>query len=108
VARESEQVKQQGVQTVISIGQLSWAHFWEEAVGTSSLGKGDHGGSRGQAACSKSGSTGRAQETVRGLCSSSRWILEAEFKAEAGICIMPARSPYPNHHDQSPQSRTSQ
>ena len=89
VARESEQVKQQGVQTVISIGAtILGAFLGRKAVGTSSLGRATTAARGAGRVLKERQDVGRAQETVEAL-QQQQADLEAEFKAEAESASLP-------------------
>ncbi len=83
LARESEQVKQQGVQTVISIGAtILGAFLGRKTVGTSTLGRATTAARGAGRVLKERQDVGRAQENVEAL-QQQQADLEAEFKAEA-------------------------
>ncbi len=89
VARESEQVKQQGVQTVISIGAtILGAFLGRKTVGTSTLGRATTAARGAGRVLKEREDVGRAQETV-GALQKQLAELEAEFKAEAESAAVP-------------------
>jgi len=89
VARESEQVKQQGVQTVISIGAtILGAFLGRKTVGTSTLGRATTAARGAGRVLKERQDVGRAQETV-GALQQQLADLEAEFKAEAESAALP-------------------
>jgi hypothetical protein len=89
VARESEQVKQQGVQTVISIGAtILGALLGRKTVGPSTLGRATTAARGAGRVLKERQDVGRAQETVEAL-QQQMADLEAEFKAEAESSALP-------------------
>jgi len=83
VSRESEQVKQQGVQTVISIGAtILGAFLGRKTVSTSTLGRATTAARGAGRVLKEREDVGRAQENVEAL-QQQLADLEAEFKAEA-------------------------
>jgi hypothetical protein len=89
VARESEQVKQQGVQTVISIGAtLLGAFLGRKTVSTSTLGRATTAARGAGRVLKERQDVGRAQENVEAL-QQQLADLEAEFKAEAESAVLP-------------------
>jgi len=89
VARESEQVKQQGVQTVISIGAtILGAFLGRKTVGTSTLGRATTAARGAGRVLKERQDVGRAQENVEAL-QQQLVDLEAEFKAEAEAAASP-------------------
>jgi hypothetical protein len=89
VARESEQVKQQGMQTVISIGAtILGALLGRKTVGTSTLGRATTAARGAGRVLKERQDVGRAQETVEAL-QQQLADLEAEFKAEAEAASAP-------------------
>jgi hypothetical protein len=89
VARESEQVKQQGMQTVISIGAtILGAFLGRKTVGTSTLGRATTAARGAGRVLKERQDVGRAQETVEAL-QQQMADLEAEFKAEADTAALP-------------------
>ena len=90
LARESEQVKHQGVQTVISIGAtLLGAFLGRKTVGTSTLGRATTAARGAGRVLKEREDVGRAQENVEAL-QQQLADLEAEFKAEAEAASSPA------------------
>jgi len=89
LARESEQVKHQGVQTVISIGAtLLGAFLGRKTVGTSTLGRATTAARGAGRVLKERQDVRRAQENVEAL-QQQLADLEAEFKAEAGSAALP-------------------
>jgi hypothetical protein len=89
VSRESEQVKQQGVQTVISIGAtILGAFLGRKSVSTSTLGRATTAARGAGRVLKERQDVGRAQDNVEAL---RRQLveLEAEFKAEAESVVSP-------------------
>jgi hypothetical protein len=83
VSRESEQVKQQGVQTVISIGAtILGAFLGRKTVSTSTLGRATTAARGAGRVLKEREDVGRAQENVEAL-QQQLADLEAEFKSEA-------------------------
>jgi len=83
VSRESEQVKQQGVQTVISIGAtILGAFLGRKTVSTSTLGRATTAARGAGRVLKEREDVGRAQENVQAL-QQQLADLEAEFKVEA-------------------------
>jgi hypothetical protein len=83
VARESEQVTQQGIQTAISIGAtLLGALMGRKAVSTSSVGRATTAMRGAGRVLKERQDIGRAQENLA-TCQQQHADLEAEFKAEA-------------------------
>jgi len=83
VSRESEQVKQQGVQTVISIGAtILGAFLGRKTVSTSTLGRATTAARGAGRVLKEREDVGRAQENV-GALQQQLADLEAEFKVEA-------------------------
>ncbi|MCU0597360.1 MAG: hypothetical protein MUC98_18115 [Desulfobacterota bacterium] len=92
VSRESEQVKQQGVQTVISIGATILAAFLgRKTVSTATLGRATTAARGAGRVLKERQDVGRAQENVEAL-QQQMVDLEAEFKAEAAAAASPAES----------------
>jgi hypothetical protein len=90
VARESEQVKQQGVQTVISIGAtILGAFLGRKTVSTSTLGRATTAARGAGRVLKERQDVGRAQDNVEAL-QAQLADLEAEFKAEAEAAALPA------------------
>jgi hypothetical protein len=90
VARESEQVKQQGVQTVISIGAtILGAFLGRKTVSTSTLGRATTAARGAGRVLKERQDVGRAQENVEAL-QQQLADLEAEFKAEAASSVAEA------------------
>ncbi|HYQ61095.1 MAG TPA: ATP-binding protein [Desulfatiglandales bacterium] len=89
VSRESEQVKQQGVQTVISIGAtILGAFLGRKTVSTSTLGRATTAARGAGRVLKERQDVGRAQENVEAL-QQQLVELEAEFKAEAEAAELP-------------------
>jgi DNA helicase HerA-like ATPase len=89
VARESAQVKQQGVQTVISIGAtILGAFLGRKTVSTSTLGRATTAARGAGRVLKERQDVGRAQENVEAL-QQQLDNLEAEFKAEAEAAASP-------------------
>jgi len=89
LARESEQVKHQGVQTVISIGAtLLGAFLGRKTVGTSTLGRATTAARGAGRVLKERQDVGRAQENVEAL-QQQLADLEAEFKSEAESAALP-------------------
>jgi hypothetical protein len=89
LARESEQVKHQGVQTVISIGAtLLGAFLGRKTVSTSTLGRATTAARGAGRVLKERQDVGRAQETVEAL-QQQLADLEAEFKTEAEAAASP-------------------
>jgi len=89
LARESEQVKHQGVQTVISIGAtILGAFLGRKTVGTSTLGRATTAARGAGRVLKERQDVGRAQENVEAL-QQRLSDLEAEFKAEAEAAASP-------------------
>ncbi len=83
VSRESEQVKQQGVQTVISIGAtILGAFLGRKTVSTSTLGRATTAARGAGRVLKEREDVGRAQENV-GALQQQLADLEAEFRVEA-------------------------
>jgi hypothetical protein len=89
VARESEQVKQQGVQTVISIGAtILGAFLGRKTVSTSTLGRATTAARGAGRVLKERQDVGRAEENVEAL-QQQLADLEAGFKAEAESAALP-------------------
>jgi hypothetical protein len=89
VSREAEQVKQQGVQTVISIGAtILGAFLGRKTVSTSTLGRATTAARGAGRVLKERQDVGRAQENV-GALQQQLADLEAEFKAEAESVALP-------------------
>ena len=89
VSREAEQVKQQGVQTVISIGAtILGAFLGRKSVSTATLGRATTAARGAGRVLKERQDVGRAQENVEAL-QQQLADLEAEFKAEAESAALP-------------------
>jgi hypothetical protein len=89
VARESEQVKHQGVQTVISIGAtILGAFLGRKTVSTSTLGRATTAARGAGRVLKERQDVGRAQENVAALLQQLA-ELETQFKTEAESAALP-------------------